>query len=239
MSGGGLALLAGAGQAGEDASAALRRQAMSPIRHENERRVPIESWGGYVERTIREAQERGEFDNLPGAGKPLDLEENPFAGEWQSAFRIAKNAGAVPLWVELDREIRAGEAALTAMVERTARYLAAEVARLSRMERGAGAAPRRRVSWWRRLLFGPPRAGPGPGRAATLVELEAERRRARARYLEQVAELNGKILDFNSRRPRQLGWLDKPRLPAEIAARRFDERCPPVPAEPVSRPAQA
>jgi hypothetical protein len=30
--------------------------------------VRFESW---VERQIREAQERGEFDNLPGAGRPL------------------------------------------------------------------------------------------------------------------------------------------------------------------------
>jgi hypothetical protein len=30
--------------------------------------MPTESW---VERQIREAQERGEFDDLPGAGKPL------------------------------------------------------------------------------------------------------------------------------------------------------------------------
>jgi len=30
--------------------------------------VPYESW---VERQIREATERGEFDNLPGAGRPL------------------------------------------------------------------------------------------------------------------------------------------------------------------------
>lgn len=30
--------------------------------------MPFESW---VERQIREAQERGEFDDLPGAGKPL------------------------------------------------------------------------------------------------------------------------------------------------------------------------
>ena len=30
--------------------------------------MPYESW---VERQIREATERGEFDNLPGAGKPL------------------------------------------------------------------------------------------------------------------------------------------------------------------------
>ncbi|MFE3292625.1 DUF1992 domain-containing protein [Rhodococcus sp. NPDC059234] len=30
--------------------------------------VPFESW---IERQIRLAQERGEFDNLPGAGKPI------------------------------------------------------------------------------------------------------------------------------------------------------------------------
>jgi Domain of unknown function (DUF1992) len=33
---------------------------------------PNEPW---VERQIREAQERGEFDNLPGAGKPLHLQD--------------------------------------------------------------------------------------------------------------------------------------------------------------------
>jgi hypothetical protein len=31
----------------------------------------MESWESPVERAIREAQERGEFDNLPGSGKPL------------------------------------------------------------------------------------------------------------------------------------------------------------------------
>ena len=30
-------------------------------------------WESWVERQIREATERGEFDNLPGTGKPLDL----------------------------------------------------------------------------------------------------------------------------------------------------------------------
>ena len=35
--------------------------------------VPWESW---IDRQIREAQERGEFDNLPGAGKPIaDLDQ--------------------------------------------------------------------------------------------------------------------------------------------------------------------
>jgi hypothetical protein len=29
-----------------------------------------------VEKRIREAMEKGEFDNLPGKGEPLDLSEN-------------------------------------------------------------------------------------------------------------------------------------------------------------------
>lgn len=36
-----------------------------------ERKPANVSWESWVDRQIREAQERGEFDNLPGAGKPL------------------------------------------------------------------------------------------------------------------------------------------------------------------------
>jgi hypothetical protein len=36
-----------------------------------ERRPAGMPFGSWVERQIREAQERGEFDDLPGAGKPL------------------------------------------------------------------------------------------------------------------------------------------------------------------------
>ena len=38
-----------------------------------------ESW---VEKQIREAQERGEFDNLPGAGKPLEGLDDPDPDWW-------------------------------------------------------------------------------------------------------------------------------------------------------------
>ena len=38
------------------------------------RRRDRESW---IDQQIREAQERGEFDNLPGKGRPLDLTPNP------------------------------------------------------------------------------------------------------------------------------------------------------------------
>ncbi|MEU3269715.1 DUF1992 domain-containing protein [Saccharomonospora sp. NPDC006951] len=41
--------------------------------------VDFESW---VEKQIRQAQERGEFDNLPGAGKPLRGLDRPVRENW-------------------------------------------------------------------------------------------------------------------------------------------------------------
>jgi hypothetical protein len=41
----------------------------------------VERYESPVERAIREAQERGEFDNLPGAGKPLRSLGNPDADD--------------------------------------------------------------------------------------------------------------------------------------------------------------
>ncbi|MEP7160885.1 MAG: DUF1992 domain-containing protein [Dermatophilaceae bacterium] len=35
----------------------------------------MSQWDSWVERQIREATQRGEFDNLPGSGKPLDLSD--------------------------------------------------------------------------------------------------------------------------------------------------------------------
>jgi hypothetical protein len=41
----------------------------------------VDGYESLAERRIREAQERGEFDNLPGAGKPLDLGD-PYDEDW-------------------------------------------------------------------------------------------------------------------------------------------------------------
>jgi len=61
-----------------------------------------------VEKLILEAQERGDFDNLPGAGKPLDLKENPFVpADWQMAYRLLAGNGYAPDVVEADKENRA------------------------------------------------------------------------------------------------------------------------------------
>ena len=97
---------------------------MPSVRKEGDKREVVWNWGSHVDQMIREAQRRGDFDNLPGAGKPLDLEDNVFAGEMAAAFRIAKNANAAPLWVQLDKEIGEEKAALEAFLVKTARYLA-------------------------------------------------------------------------------------------------------------------
>ena len=61
-----------------------------------------------AEQRIREAQTRGEFDALPGAGRPLDLDEPPLVpDDVRMANRILKNAGFVPPEVELRRELHA------------------------------------------------------------------------------------------------------------------------------------
>jgi DnaJ family protein C protein 28 len=63
-------------------------------------------WESWVDQQIREAQERGEFDNLPGTGKPIDLTPNPYAQERELAFKVLKDAGYAPEWIELDKAIR-------------------------------------------------------------------------------------------------------------------------------------
>jgi len=60
-----------------------------------------------AERKIAEAMARGEFDDLPGRGKPLVPEDDLAAvpAELRMAYKILKNAGFVPPEVELRREI--------------------------------------------------------------------------------------------------------------------------------------
>ena len=59
-----------------------------------------------AERRIREAIAQGEFDHLPGAGKPLNLEEYFSTPEdLRMAFSILKNANCAPAEVELLKEI--------------------------------------------------------------------------------------------------------------------------------------
>lgn len=59
-----------------------------------------------AEQKILEAMARGEFANLPGAGKPLRLEDDSMVpGELRISYKVLKNAGCIPLELELRKEI--------------------------------------------------------------------------------------------------------------------------------------
>ena len=50
-----------------------------------------------AEQKIAEAVSRGELDNLPGEGRPLELDDDALIPEdLRLAYRILKNAGFVP-----------------------------------------------------------------------------------------------------------------------------------------------
>ena len=67
-----------------------------------------------VEAQIREAMERGDFDNLPNKGKPLDLSEWAKTPQpMRMTYSILKNAGYSPREVHTKKEI----AELKAMLE--------------------------------------------------------------------------------------------------------------------------
>jgi hypothetical protein len=76
-----------------------------------------------VEERIVTAQKRGEFENLPGAGKPLAFEDNRFISEeLRLAYKILKNADCVPVEIELRKEIRQTEDLLAGMKETSKKY---------------------------------------------------------------------------------------------------------------------
>jgi DnaJ homolog subfamily C member 28 len=72
-----------------------------------------------IDQQIREAMERGEFDHLPGHGKPLDLARDPnVPPDWELAFNLLKNAGFAPDWIEVRKELRDARDKLFAPLER-------------------------------------------------------------------------------------------------------------------------
>lgn len=61
-----------------------------------------------AEEQIRRAIEEGKFDNLPGKGKPLHLDQNPFEDpDWRLANHVLKTSGFALPWIEKRNEIEA------------------------------------------------------------------------------------------------------------------------------------
>ena len=80
------------------------------------------SFNRIAENRIREAMEQGQFDNLPGAGQPLSLEEYFSTPEdMRMAYSVLKSANCRPHEVELLNEITRLEQAIVAAPDDTAR----------------------------------------------------------------------------------------------------------------------
>ena len=67
-----------------------------------------------AEERIQQSIKRGDLDNLPGRGEPLQLDDDSHVPpELRAAYRLLKNAGFVPPEIEWRRELSEIEALLT------------------------------------------------------------------------------------------------------------------------------
>lgn len=101
---------------------------------------PLEAIPSYVdpvERSIREAIARGEFDNLPGAGKPLPNLDRQYDPDWW-ARRYLDAARAHDAADEMRRTIRKELPFLRTMPDRAA--AAARIAELNALVDGVNRA---------------------------------------------------------------------------------------------------
>ena len=151
-----------------------------------------------VNKQIEEAMERGEFKNLPGEGKPLKLDTNPYlTPQARMADRLLKENGFAPRWIELKKEIKKEKAQL----ERLLKNLKG---RRKRLEVSARQYPHRREAISR--------------------SFEHERARGIEQYTEKLENLNQKIQRVNLLMPtrnRQYALINR----AE-ALNRFQKVCP-------------
>ena len=90
-----------------------------------------------AEQRISEAVARGDLDNLPGAGQPLNLDEDLLVpADLRMAYRILKNAGYVPPEVHTLKEIGALQRLLQALDDGEERDAALKKLRLLSMQLG-------------------------------------------------------------------------------------------------------
>jgi DnaJ homolog subfamily C member 28 len=82
--------------------------------HPLRRAVTSNNFESVVDQLLGQARSKGQFDNLPGQGRPLqeDAEEALVPPELRTGFRMLKNAGFAPPWVEARRSIEADRAQL-------------------------------------------------------------------------------------------------------------------------------
>jgi hypothetical protein len=96
-----------------------------------DRKPPGVGFGTWVERQIREAVERGEFDDLPGAGKPIAGLDQPHDELWWIKQKLRREHFAyLPPTIALRKEAEnALQAAAQAGSEAQVRQIVADINR--------------------------------------------------------------------------------------------------------------
>lgn len=106
-----------------------------------------------VEERIQAAMQAGAFDDLPGKGKPLQLEENPFVPpELRLAHKLLADANFAPDWIELDKKVRALRDEICALQQRHIAWLRREAQERGTPTERPGKAVRARQQHVRRKL---------------------------------------------------------------------------------------
>lgn len=76
-----------------------------------------------AEKRIKEAMERGDFDNIEGKGRPLVYEDDSFIPpDLRMAYKILKNAGFLPPELQDIKEIKTAMDLLEDLTDEEERY---------------------------------------------------------------------------------------------------------------------
>ena len=155
-------------------------------------------WESWIDQQIREAQERGEFDDLPGKGRPLDLTPNPYAPDRELAFKVLKDAGYAPDWIEQDKAIRHRLERAREGLDRQWQWRAARLSELAdRSDRWAEAERARSLVTWRKAID------------TFVEEVNAINK--------EIADLNLKVPSSRLQRPKVNAAREIERLEGELA----------------------
>jgi DnaJ family protein C protein 28 len=151
-----------------------------------------------VNKQIQEAMERGDFNDLPGKGKPQQLYDNPYIPpEVRQINQMLKDNGFAPHWIEVDKRIRDER-------EQIEKLLTRIQARRERLANRIRVHPLKRDAI--RRVF------------------ELERTRALEAYTVRLRQLNQKIQQFNLMIPLRDKQL--PLYNLDAATARFHKQCP-------------
>lgn len=186
------------------------------------RTVSIHSWNDLVQEESDGLEARGELQNLPDQGKPIKIWRTELDPDKDLAFSRLKNAGVLPVWMELDKEIVARTEALWAKLGWIEQAIRSD---LELLTLAVQHSPDPSRSMWQRLTswFRMDLSDDVP-QLPTLTSIKAFQVRERSRFLELAADLDKKISAYHDSLPRGAENLQRLRWIPSRAERIFNER---------------